>query len=79
MIRARWYFASGVQLKLPVVVIFETVTHCPFWKSWGPAMAAGNSRTVRSMKDVVVSTDVKAELPKPRGPYKPRHLKAGMG
>lgn len=41
-----------------------------------PAMAAGISKTLWSMEDVVVLIDALAEAPKPRGPYKPRGPKA---
>jgi hypothetical protein len=41
-----------------------------------PAMAAGISKTLWSMEDVVALLDARAEPPKPRGPYKPRGPKA---
>lgn len=41
-----------------------------------PAMAAGISKTLWSMEDVVALIDAQAEAPKPRGPYKPRAPKA---
>ena len=41
-----------------------------------PAMAAGINKTLWSMTDVVAMMDARAEAPKPRGPYKPRHPKA---
>jgi IS1 family transposase len=37
-----------------------------------PAMAAGVSKTLWSMEDVVALIDARAEAPKPRGPYKKR-------
>ncbi len=40
-----------------------------------PAMAAGISDRLWSMKDMVELTDATAEAPKPRGPYKPRQSK----
>jgi IS1 transposase len=41
-----------------------------------PAMAAGISKTLWSMEDVVALIDARVEPPKKRGPYKPRRLKA---
>ena len=41
-----------------------------------PAMAAGVSKTLWSMEDVVALIDAAAEAPKARGPYKPRSAKA---
>ncbi len=41
-----------------------------------PAMAAGVSKTLWSMEDVVALIDARAEKPKARGPYKPRQPKA---
>ena len=41
-----------------------------------PAMAAGISKTLWSMEDVVALIDARAEPPKARGPYKPRQPKA---
>jgi len=35
-------------------------------------MAAGISKMLWSMEDVVALIDARAEAPKPRGPYKPR-------
>ena len=37
-----------------------------------PAMAAGISKTLWSMDNVVALIDARAEAPKPRGSYKPR-------
>jgi hypothetical protein len=37
-----------------------------------PAMAAGISKTLWSMEDVVALIDARAEAPKPRGHYKKR-------
>jgi hypothetical protein len=39
-----------------------------------PAMAAGISKTLWTMEDVVAMIDARAEPPKPRGPYKKRAL-----
>ncbi len=41
-----------------------------------PAMAAGISERLWSMEDVVALVDAAAEVPQPRGPYKPRQSKA---
>jgi hypothetical protein len=41
-----------------------------------PAMAAGLSNQLWSMEDVVALIDSRAEIPKTRGPYKPRQPKA---
>ena len=41
-----------------------------------PAMAAGMSKTLWSMEDVVALINAAAEAPKARGPYKPRSAKA---
>ena len=41
-----------------------------------PAMAAGISRTLWSMEDIVDLIDAKSEPPKARGSYKPRAPKA---
>ena len=43
-----------------------------------PAMAAGISKTLWSMEDVVALIDARAEAPKKRGPYKPRQTKAAQ-
>ena len=43
-----------------------------------PAMAAGLSKTLWSMQDVVALIEAQAEMPKPRGPYKSRAAKAAM-
>ncbi len=40
-----------------------------------PAMAAGLSKTLWSMEDVVALIDAQAEPAKKRGPYKPRAAK----
>ena len=40
-----------------------------------PAMAAGISKTLWSMEDVVALIDARAKAPKVRGPYKPRQAK----
>jgi IS1 family transposase len=39
-----------------------------------PAMAAGLSKTLWSMEEVVALIDARAEAPKARGPYKPRKV-----
>jgi hypothetical protein len=41
-----------------------------------PAMAAGLSKTLWSMEDVVALIDARAEPAQKRGPYKPRASKA---
>ena len=43
-----------------------------------PAMAAGLSKTLWSMEDVVALIDGQAEAPKARGTYKPRAVKAAI-
>lgn len=41
-----------------------------------PAMAAGVTKTLWEMPDIVALIDARAEPPKPRGPYKPRRPQA---
>jgi len=43
-----------------------------------PAMAAGLSKTVWSMEDVVALIDVRGAPPKPRGPYMSKTRRAGL-
>ena len=61
---------------LALYFTFHNFVRQPKTLRCSPAMAAGLSKTLWSMEDVVALIDARAEPAKKRGPYKPRQPKA---